>query len=49
MRLEGPEIPLTRVAMSGSGDLEHIAWTPLSLSLGNASVVSRGRIEWQDG
>ncbi|MBA2777395.1 translocation/assembly module TamB domain-containing protein [Billgrantia kenyensis] len=49
MRLEGPEIPLTRVALSGSGDLEHFAWTPLSLSLGNASVVSRGRIEWQDG
>ncbi|WP_231489635.1 translocation/assembly module TamB domain-containing protein [Billgrantia saliphila] len=49
MRLEGPEIPLVRVALSGSGDFEHFAWTPLSLSLGDASVVSRGRIEWQDG
>ncbi|MFQ3787425.1 translocation/assembly module TamB domain-containing protein [Halomonas sp. A29] len=49
MRLEGPDIPLTRVALSGSGDFEHFAWTPLSLSLGNASVVSRGRIEWHDG
>ncbi|NIC04001.1 translocation/assembly module TamB domain-containing protein [Billgrantia bachuensis] len=49
MRLEGPDIPLTRVALSGSGDFEHFAWTPLSLSLGNASVVSRGRVEWRDG
>ncbi|UYG01827.1 translocation/assembly module TamB [Halomonas sp. LR3S48] len=49
MRLEGPDIPLTRVALSGSGDFEHFAWTPLSLALGDASVVSRGRVEWQDG
>ncbi|QTP55111.1 translocation/assembly module TamB [Billgrantia sulfidoxydans] len=49
MRLEGPDIPLTRVALSGSGDFEHFAWTPLSLALGDASVVSRGRIEWQEG
>ncbi|QOR38886.1 translocation/assembly module TamB [Billgrantia diversa] len=49
MRLEGPDIPLTRVALTGSGDFEHFAWTPLSLSLGNASIVSRGRVEWQDG
>ncbi len=48
-RVEGPEVPLTRIALTGSGDLEHFAWTPLSLSLGNASVVSRGRIEWHDG
>ncbi|WP_228716799.1 autotransporter assembly complex protein TamB [Billgrantia pellis] len=49
MRLEGPEIPLVRVALSGSGDVGHFAWTPLSLSLGDASIVSRGRIEWRDG
>lgn len=48
-RVEGPEVPLTRIALTGSGDLEHFAWTPLSLSLGNASVVSRGRVEWHDG
>ncbi|NIC36095.1 translocation/assembly module TamB [Halomonas desiderata] len=48
-RVEGPEVPLTRIALTGSGDLEHFAWTPLSLSLGNASVVSRGSIEWHDG
>ncbi|MCE8031711.1 translocation/assembly module TamB [Billgrantia tianxiuensis] len=49
MRLEGPDIPLTRVALSGSGDFEHFAWTPLSLALGNASVVSRGSVEWREG
>ncbi|MGR2736978.1 autotransporter assembly complex protein TamB [Billgrantia sp. Q4P2] len=49
VRLEGPDIPLTRVALSGSGDFEHFAWTPLSLSLGDASIVSRGRVEWHDG
>ncbi|WP_245904445.1 translocation/assembly module TamB domain-containing protein [Billgrantia lactosivorans] len=48
-RLEGPEIPLTRVALSGSGDLGHFAWLPLSLAVGEASVVSRGRVEWQEG
>ncbi len=47
--LEGPDVPRTRVALSGSGDRAHFAWTPLSLTLGDASVVSRGRIDWQDG
>ncbi|MGQ4879867.1 translocation/assembly module TamB domain-containing protein [Billgrantia sp. LNSP4103-1] len=49
MRVEGPQVPLTQVALSGSGDFEHFAWTPLSLGLGDASVVSRGRVEWHDG
>ncbi|MCG6657108.1 translocation/assembly module TamB [Halomonas campisalis] len=49
MRVEGPEVPLTRVALSGSGDLQHFAWTPLSLTLGRASVVSRGRVGWAEG
>ena len=49
MRLEGPEIPRTRVALSGSGDFEHFAWLPLSLTLGDASLVTRGRVDWADG
>ncbi|MCE9662390.1 translocation/assembly module TamB [Halomonas sp. M5N1S17] len=49
MRLEGPEIPRTRVALSGSGDFEHFAWLPLSLTLGDASLVSRGRADWSQG
>ncbi|EWH03124.1 hypothetical protein Q427_05090 [Halomonas sp. BC04] len=49
MRLEGPEIPRTRVALSGSGDFEHFSWLPLSLTLGDASLVTRGRVDWADG
>ncbi|RCV87535.1 translocation/assembly module TamB [Billgrantia montanilacus] len=49
MQLEGPEIPRTRVALSGSGDVEHFAWLPLSLTLGDGSLVSRGRADWSEG
>lgn len=49
LKAEGPELPYTRLALAGSGDLTHFAWTPLSLSLGEASVVSRGRAAWDDG
>lgn len=49
MRLEGPAIPLTRIALSGSGDIEHYVWSPLSLNQGPGSVVSRGRVDWHDG
>lgn len=48
-QLEGPQVPRTRVALSGSGDREHFAWTPLSLTLGRASAVSRGRVTWAEG
>lgn len=43
---EGPELPYTRVALTGSGDLEHFAWAPLSVSLSGGSVVTRGRVDW---
>ncbi|RDB43382.1 translocation/assembly module TamB [Halomonas sp. DQ26W] len=49
MRLEGPEIPRSRVALSGSGDFEHFAWLPLSLTLGDGSLISRGRVAWSEG
>lgn len=45
---EGPDLPYTRLALSGTGDQEHFAWTPLSLALGDASLVSRGRIDWAE-
>ncbi|MDI5932960.1 translocation/assembly module TamB domain-containing protein [Halomonas kalidii] len=48
LMVEGPEIPYSRVALTGTGDLEHFAWTPLSASLGRASVVTRGRVDWAD-
>ena len=48
MRLEGPAVPLTQIALSGSGDSEHFAWSPLALNQGPGSVVSRGRVDWHD-
>ncbi len=49
LRAEGPDLPYSRLALAGTGDLEHFAWTPLSFSLGQASIVSRGRVDWADG
>ncbi|WP_445002950.1 autotransporter assembly complex protein TamB [Halomonas mongoliensis] len=48
LMVEGPEVPYTRVALTGSGDLEHFAWTPLSVSLAGGSVVTRGRVDWAE-
>ncbi|MCA1769515.1 MAG: hypothetical protein LC652_06030, partial [Halomonas sp.] len=48
MMVEGPEVPFTRVALAGSGDLEHFAWTPLAVSLAGGSVVTRGRVDWAE-
>ncbi|ERS83936.1 autotransporter assembly complex protein TamB [Halomonas sp. PBN3] len=46
---EGPELPFTRLALTGSGDLTHFAWQPLSLAVADASLTSRGRVDWEDG
>lgn len=48
LMVEGPDVPFTRVALAGSGDLEHFAWTPLSVSLAGGSLVTRGRIDWAE-
>ena len=48
LMVEGPEVPYTRVALTGSGDLEHFAWTPLSVSLAGGSLVTRGRVDWAE-
>jgi translocation and assembly module TamB len=45
---EGPELPYTRLALTGTGDQSHFAWTPLAVSLGEASAVSRGRVDWAE-
>lgn len=49
LKAEGPELPYTRLALAGSGDLTHFAWTPLSLAMSEASVTSQGRASWEDG
>ncbi|WP_416140666.1 translocation/assembly module TamB domain-containing protein [Halomonas sp. HK25] len=48
LMVEGPDVPFTRVALAGSGDLEHFAWTPLSVSLAGGSLVTRGRVDWAE-
>lgn len=48
LMVEGPEVPFTRLALAGSGDLEHFAWTPLSVSLAGGSLVTRGRVDWAE-
>ncbi|GHE19564.1 translocation/assembly module TamB [Halomonas urumqiensis] len=48
LHVEGPGVPYTRIALTGSGDQRHFAWTPLAVSLDDASLVSRGRIDWAD-
>ncbi|MGJ7461744.1 autotransporter assembly complex protein TamB [Halomonas sp. MA07-2] len=48
LMVEGPDVPFTRLALAGSGDLEHFAWTPLAVSLAGGSLVTRGRIDWAE-
>ncbi|MCE8019057.1 translocation/assembly module TamB [Halomonas sp. MCCC 1A11036] len=48
LRVEGPELPETGVALSGTGDLEHFVWQPLTVDQGEAGVVSEGRVEWAE-
>ncbi|WP_332309488.1 translocation/assembly module TamB domain-containing protein [Bisbaumannia pacifica] len=48
-RLSGGDLPMTQLALLGSGDIGHFTWRPLSLTLPRGSLVSRGRIAWQEG
>ncbi len=35
-----------QVALKGKGDLERFSWTPLALSTGKGSLISRGEARW---
>ncbi len=35
-----------QVALKGNGDLERFSWTPLALSTGSGSLISRGEARW---
>ncbi len=48
LMVEGPELPYGRVALTGGGDLQHFAWNPLAVTLGDASLVTRGRVDWAE-
>ncbi|GGX79133.1 translocation/assembly module TamB [Litchfieldella qijiaojingensis] len=49
VRASGPEVPETRLALTGSGDWEHFAWAPISLALEQGSLISHGDIRWGGG
>ncbi|WP_069383683.1 autotransporter assembly complex protein TamB [Halomonas caseinilytica] len=46
---EGPQLPRTRLDLSGHGDLAHFVWEPLALAMDEASVTTEGRVDWADG
>lgn len=45
----GPQVPETRVALTGTGDQQHFAWSPVSLALEQGSLISHGEIRWVEG
>ena len=46
---QGPQVPRTRVKLSGRGDLAHFIWEPLALHMNDARVTTEGRIDWAEG
>ncbi|MFW6345630.1 MAG: translocation/assembly module TamB domain-containing protein, partial [Halomonas sp.] len=49
LKVEGPELPYSRLALDGSGNLTEFRWSPLAISLADASLTSRGQVDWQEG
>ncbi|CAM3416810.1 translocation/assembly module TamB domain-containing protein [Halomonas lysinitropha] len=49
LNAQGPDLPPTDLLVSGSGDLEHFRWSPLSVNHQGAVLVSRGQAAWRDG
>lgn len=45
----GPQVPNTRIALTGTGDREHFSWSPVSLSLEQGSLITHGEIRWAEG
>ncbi|MDT8893715.1 translocation/assembly module TamB domain-containing protein [Halomonas sp. I1] len=46
---QGPQLPRTRLDLSGRGDLAHFIWEPLALEMDESRVTTQGRIDWADG
>ncbi|MGM0692104.1 MAG: autotransporter assembly complex protein TamB [Pseudomonadota bacterium] len=46
---QGPGLPPTDLLVSGSGDLEHFRWSPLTVNQQGGVLVSRGQAAWHDG
>lgn len=49
LNVRGPKLPPTDLLVSGSGDLGHFRWTPLTVNHQGAVLVSRGQATWRDG
>ncbi|MDX1465897.1 MAG: translocation/assembly module TamB domain-containing protein, partial [Halomonas sp.] len=45
----GPSLPPTDLSLTGSGGLSHFAWSPLTLNQQDGVIVSRGRVDWEEG
>lgn len=45
----GPSLPPTDLTLTGSGSLGHFAWSPLTVNQQGGVIVSRGRIDWEEG
>ncbi|HSH48884.1 MAG TPA: translocation/assembly module TamB domain-containing protein, partial [Halomonas sp.] len=45
---QGPSLPLTNIDLTGSGDLQHFSWAPLSVAIKAGRLASRGRIDWSE-
>ncbi|TVP48013.1 MAG: translocation/assembly module TamB [Halomonas sp.] len=46
LAVQGPNVPLTQVEVSGEGDFEHFSWQPLTLAIGDSTLRSEGSINW---
>ncbi|MCL7939085.1 translocation/assembly module TamB [Halomonas sp. ATCH28] len=49
LNARGPDLPPTDLLVSGSGDLEHFRWSPLTVNQQGAVLLSRGQAAWGDG
>ncbi|WP_280551673.1 translocation/assembly module TamB domain-containing protein [Halomonas sp. 25-S5] len=49
LNIRGPQLPPTDLLVTGSGDLEHFRWSPLTVNQQGAVLVSRGQAAWRDG
>ncbi|MDI5892028.1 translocation/assembly module TamB domain-containing protein [Halomonas rhizosphaerae] len=49
LNVQGPSLPPTDLLVSGSGDLEHFRWSPLTVNQQGAVLLSRGQAAWRDG
>lgn len=46
---QGPQVPPSRLSLNGQGNLGMFNWAPLSLTVDDSQISSRGNVTWQDG